>query len=724
MRIGVDFGTSFCSAAVMVNGQVQHIQFDQSLQFRTAVFFPDRYVPDSEFSLTVKDERQIESAVRNQISRYGEQLAIYDERLAELVREEKRSKAQGDPYTDEQKSGRRALLVKPKHIADEDVRQSTHNAIKRRWRELQEQVTSQEGLNLRQASGIFGEEAIEALYNQEKGRIFQSPKSMLGFNLDPGHQEVVVGVIAQVLKHIRVTASRQLGSDITAVTLGRPVEFRGLQGTHDDAAVQRLLERAALEAGFTDVDFLEEPSAAAYSHHCASPLAHAVLVIDVGGGTTDVAYGTVGGDALHPSIHQTWGWAHGGTDVDVELSVRAAMPWFGKDAPHGLPLSVYRDAAKVSNLVAQQGFTRRSLLGVSPHFVSRLERLRSSGVTVMLNRDVEELKVELSEQPSASRHLDYIERELLVRAERKDLEVSLGSFMTRFRAFLEQVRDQLPKAGVTVFMAGGMSRAPYVQQLVRDVFPLSEVVMGDASYGVVNGLAQAAQAKSCPERSNAAGEDIDVNDRKERFLAGMALADRFANRYQQALEAFGRQYEVQQDIFAGTTLGDYLRLLEDKVGDAAELNRSAGWLPYRDRFTEQEFLESLIRRDRRGRRYKTLADIPEFLREEFEDLDNEASFTAYFSDMREECRSAYSGMRELREEIEDEPDGVDLLAALDGWPEQAHESKVTIKEATALSDNLHRSWQRCQKAGLALLCMANQFGDDDLDHDLADELMD
>lgn len=719
MRIGVDFGTSFCSAAVLVNGSLQHIWFGQSQQFRTAVFFPDRFVPDSDFSLTARDEQEIESAVRAQHSRFSEENAVYETRLAEQVREEKYQNI----VSVEQKNSRRALLVKPKRISDEEVRQRTYSAIKRRWRELQEQVTSQEGLNLRQANGVFGEEAIDALYNQEKGRIFQSPKSMLGFNLDRAHQDVIVGVIGQVLKHIRRVASRQLGVEITAVTLGRPVEFRGLQGSHDDQAVQQLLERAATEAGFIDVQFLNEPCAAAYGYHSTQAQRHAALVIDIGGGTTDAAYADVGGELPHPLIHQSWGWPHGGTDVDVELSVRAAMPLFGKDAPHGLPLHVYRSAAKVSNLVAQQEFTKRPLAGVSPHFVARLERLKSSGVTVKLNRDVERLKVELSDDISASVPLDYIERGLEVRAGRDDLEASINGFMMRFRAFLEQIKSQLPDADLAIFMAGGMSRAPYVQQCVREVFPQSRIVMGDASYGVVNGLAQAAEASSRSEQTAIGGQGAtNMEAQKASFLAAMAQADRCARTYEQAVRVYRQQHDVQLAIFARTSLGSYLKLLHEQVSEAVGLNIHAGYLPDADQFTEEEYFQALIRRNRVGNGKNALARVPEFLREAFEDHDEE-SFRELASELREECRSAYGEMKEIRELIDDEPTGMDLLEALDSWLTEGSEGQRTIKEAKALSDNLYEGWMRCQKAGLDLLCMADEFGDDDPDRDLPIELL-
>ena len=214
-----------------------------------------------------------------------------------------------------------------------------------------------------------------------------------------------------------------------------------------------------------------------------------------------------------------------------------------------------------------------------------------------------------------------------------------------------------------------------------------------------------------------------MEDEKTRFLAAMAVANRFAKNYEQGIKAFVRLNTVQSEIFRGTALGDYLALLDDKVSEAVSLNGDAGWLSSRSEFTEEEFLESLIRRDRSGKRYPTLAQVPSFLLEAFEEQHDAASFRVLAGELREACWSAYSGMTEIREQMDDEPTGADLLASMEAWPGEVHESEQTIKETLALSENLHKGWLRCQAAGLALLCMANQFGDDDPDQDLAIELM-
>lgn len=112
-----------------------------------------------------------------------------------------------------------------------------------------------------------------------------------------------------------------------------------------------------------------------------------------------------------------------------------------------------------------------------------------------------------------------------------------------------------------------------------------------------------------------------------------------------------------------------------------------------------------------------------FLREVFDEQYDEESFRAMADEIREACWSAYSGMQEIKEEMDDEPTGVGLLEALDAWPSEVRESQEVIKETLALSQNLHQEWLGCKAMGLALLCMANEFGDPDPNQDLAAELM-
>lgn len=82
-----------------------------------------------------------------------------------------------------------------------------------------------------------------------------------------------------------------------------------------DQAVE-LLREAAHRAGFKSVDFLAESAAAAITYHMAFLESQFAVVVDVGGGTTDIALGYIGGQKGAPKLDASWGLAKGGTDVD------------------------------------------------------------------------------------------------------------------------------------------------------------------------------------------------------------------------------------------------------------------------------------------------------------------------------------------------------------------------------------------------------------------------
>ncbi|MCY1307436.1 hypothetical protein D9M70_573610 [compost metagenome] len=143
----------------------------------------------------------------------------------------------------------------------------------------------------------------------------------------------------------------------------------------------------------------------------------------------------------------------------------------------------------VSDLNRQMDFRKTRLTGVPEPFLGRLRSLQRNGVTIRLNRDVEVLKVALSTEAQAAVTLDYIEPDLQATATRSDLEQGYVRFERSFDELLRQVSQATAGSSPVLFLTGGMSRAPYIAEAVRRHFPGSDVVLGDASLGVVGGLA-------------------------------------------------------------------------------------------------------------------------------------------------------------------------------------------------------------------------------------------
>ncbi|EPU0249851.1 Hsp70 family protein, partial [Pseudomonas aeruginosa] len=331
MRIGIDFGTSYTAAAAYINGSIQHILFRGESQFRTAVFVPEKPVDMSQFdeSLYVQE---VANSILSSKSSYTQKLKKYEE-AASQIRVDYRRQVRDGYLSEEEaiaKIGQAIFaLNKPILRSDDDLRKSAYGEIRRRWVQAQisagrEQTTSIDD------SAVFGEEAIEEFFAYEAGRLIQSPKSMLGFKLGEPQRVAIVRIVANVLRHIRLAASEQLGADVTEATIGRPVTFRSSMGAAGSKQAISLLREAASQAGFTSVDFLAEPAAAAITYHANSSVKRRTVIVDVGGGTTDIALGEVGGSSKEPKIETTWGIGKGGSDVDVGLSLKAVMPAFGK----------------------------------------------------------------------------------------------------------------------------------------------------------------------------------------------------------------------------------------------------------------------------------------------------------------------------------------------------------------------------------------------------------
>jgi hypothetical chaperone protein len=99
------------------------------------------------------------------------------------------------------------------------------------------------------------------------------------------------------------------------------------------------------------------------------------------------------------------------------------------------------------------------------------------------------MKMRLSEHDNSRHALDYIDDALSVSASREDLRIASVDFLSRLGRLLQEVGETLDSPPDSVFLTGGMSRAPYVQAIVREAFPKARVVFGDPSLGVVSGLA-------------------------------------------------------------------------------------------------------------------------------------------------------------------------------------------------------------------------------------------
>jgi hypothetical chaperone protein len=450
MRIGIDFGTSYSAAAAVVDGQLELVRFGDAQQFRTAVFFPEVVPNVDDFVLTPLLEAQVDAFVRA-------------------------SRA------DERQAGRTPR-------SDRDLRRDAIRVVRRQWMEERTREASASVASFQDA--LFGEEAVEAYLEEGSGNLIESPKSMFGYKLDPRVRKTIVSIAAHILEHVRLVATRQFGTPVREAVIGRPVEFRSSMGPAGGEQALSILREAAGIAGFDAVDFLEEPAAAAMHYHLSLGERQRAIIVDIGGGTTDVAYAELGAGRT-PVMHRSWGLPRGGTDLDVGVSLHSFMPLFGKDTT-GVPVHHFVEAASVHNLPKQREFHKQDYRFVDEPFRSRLQALQGTGSTTRLNQSAERVKIGLSTHASTTAVLDFIEAGLHVQAVSADFDAASEDFLDRMARLLRDAGADLDEAPASVFLTGGTSRSPQVRARVGESFPGVPVVHGDPSLGVVAGLAQAA----------------------------------------------------------------------------------------------------------------------------------------------------------------------------------------------------------------------------------------
>ena len=449
MRLGIDFGTSNSAAAVVRDGRLEPIRFGDAEQFRTTVYFPGIMQDPGDFQPDPAQEHELQQMIE---------------------RGTREARAAGQPRT------------------VQALRRDALRVLRRQWMEARMAEPRSSSQLLQNA--LYGDAALEAYFEENEGNLVQSPKSMLGYNLHPRARQTITGIATHILEHIRLTASAQLGMVVREALLGRPVQFRSSIGEAGNAQAMDILREAALAAGFDHVDFMEEPAAAAMHYHATSDQAHDAVIVDIGGGTTDIAHARVGGDEP-PRIHRAWGIARGGTDIDLALSLAAYMPLFGRGSTR-VPAHHYVEAATVQDMTRQRDFRQHRYDHVEDPWGRRLQALQDTGNTARLYREVERAKIALSSAPGHASTLPFIEAGLQADTSAAGLGQVADNYLGQLRDLLAQVRDDIGAMPDAVFLTGGMSRAGYLRQAAAEAFPDARQVHGDASFGVVQGLALAA----------------------------------------------------------------------------------------------------------------------------------------------------------------------------------------------------------------------------------------
>ena len=360
---------------------------------------------------------------------------------------------------------------------------------------------------------LFGRAAIAAYVGGEDGRLMRGLKSTLGTTLI--REKTRVGrrslafteILGRFLGHLRARLDAEAGPGIEAAVLGRPVHFVD-DDPEGDAAAQGVLERLARDCGFREVGFQFEPIAAALDYESGIAGEELVLIVDIGGGTSDFSVVRVSPERARAAdraadILANDGIRVGGTDFDRALSLAEVMPHlgFGSTTRGGagfVPRHAYVDLATWHRInhayTARNEADFRAILREAdrPELVGRmlavLEGRHGHGLAIA----TEAAKIALSEAETAPIRIAAILGGTDPQVRRAGFEAAAEGLTGRIRARIAEVLAQAgigPEAVGTVFMTGGSARLPVLRQVVAEALPGRPVATGDMLGSVGTGLA-------------------------------------------------------------------------------------------------------------------------------------------------------------------------------------------------------------------------------------------
>ena len=367
--------------------------------------------------------------------------------------------------------------------------------------------------NAEENSTHFGRDALQHHLEGTEGRLMRSLKSLLGSPLllettQIGHQQISFqDIIGTFLATLRERAAQHLGNAPRRVVMGRPVHFVD-DDPERDAQAEASLRQAVEAVGFDEVSFQLEPIAAALDYEQRLTKESTLLVVDLGGGTSDFTVVRLGPERRQQAdrsadILATTGVHIGGTDYDRQLNLAQVMPLLGYKhtgpEQREVPSRVFFDLAtwhlihwQYQPKAIAHAKTLRSNYS-DPLLHERLMQVLTERHGHLMAHEVEQAKIRCSvTRADTGIALAVIEHGLQARLGVSDMQAHLHGLLDRTVAC---ARECVQRAGLTdasldaVYLTGGSSALSTFQTALQAEFAGVPLVEGDLFGGVALGLA-------------------------------------------------------------------------------------------------------------------------------------------------------------------------------------------------------------------------------------------
>lgn len=367
----------------------------------------------------------------------------------------------------------------------------------------------------------YGRAALADYLAGYEGRLMRSLKSLLGTSLIDGQTEVggralpFRMLLSHFIGEVKRRGEAAAGRRFDAAVFGRPVFFIDDSASADQLAEDTLAE-IARSVGFKHVAFQYEPIAAAFDYESRIEREELVLIVDIGGGTSDFSLVRLGPDRVKQAerredILATGGVHIGGTDFDKYLSLASVMPLLGYGSRMSndseIPSSYYFNLATWHTI--NQAYTKKTWTQLAdvvrdaaePAKLLRLQKLIEERAGHWLAMQVEEGKIALSAAPSVALELERLSPPASLRLQREDFDGAIAHLLASVEATVERMlvdAQVSPERIDTVFFTGGSSGVLALRERIGKLLPAARKVEGDLFGSIGSGLAIDAARKFGP----------------------------------------------------------------------------------------------------------------------------------------------------------------------------------------------------------------------------------
>lgn len=366
--------------------------------------------------------------------------------------------------------------------------------------------------NAEEEKVAFGRAAMTQYLAGYEGRLMRSLKSLLGTSLIDAQTEVMGRslsyrtLLAQFIAELKRRAEAAAGQPFSQAVFGRPVFF--VDGDSDaDRAAQDTLYDIALEAGFKEVVFQFEPIAAAFDYESRIEREELVLIVDIGGGTSDFSLVRLSPDRVakadrRDDILANGGVHIGGTDFDKYLNLSSFMPLLGMGSRlrngSEVPSTCYFNLATWHTV--NFAYTPRTWTELQDIYRDARERDKLDTLMALIKQreghwlalKAEEAKIALSETETIGMTLERLSPRQSLTLERHGFNHAIARLVAEVeRTVCALLHDAgLPIQSIdTVFFTGGSSGVPLLRERIASLLPAAKRVEGDLFGSIGAGLA-------------------------------------------------------------------------------------------------------------------------------------------------------------------------------------------------------------------------------------------